>query len=97
MYIHYTGLIAHKTSKAITDLLNPLVGTRAYHVKNTTEFGKAIKNLQIGEEEIMNVHDVVSLFTNVSIPEVMDLIREGLIKDKTLSERTNLHAVDIMS
>ena len=30
-----------------------------------------IQKLQIGEEEIMNAHDMVSLFTNVPVPAVM--------------------------
>ena len=54
-----------------------------YHVKNTTKFGKDIKNVWMVEEEIMIPHDIVNLFTSVPVSAAMDVIGERLVKDKT--------------
>ena len=41
-------------------------------------------------DDIMNSHDVVSLFTNVTINKVMVVIRKWLEGAKTFKSRTNL-------
>ena len=76
--------------------LKLLVGKTKYHVKNPTDFRKLISDLCVSDE-IMNPLGVVSLFTNVPIQVVMDVIRDRLVKDKTLRERTDLSADNIMS
>ena len=45
----------------------------------------------------MNSHDAVSLVTNVPIQVVIDMIRDRIVKDKTLSKHAHLSADDIMS
>ena len=49
------------------------------------------------EDEIMNSHNVVSLFMNVPLTQAMSVIRKRLESDNTLCERTNLLTDDIMS
>ena len=66
------------------------------HHKNTASFSKDIKVIKIEKGEIMNSHDVVSLFTNVPIREALIIIRRKLRSDKTLHRCTNLTADDIM-
>ena len=79
--MYYTNSMVYKTLTTITDL---------------TEFGKDVNNLVI-DDEIMNSHDVVNLFTNVPIQVAMDVIRYRLVKNKTLSKHTDLSADDIIS
>ena len=93
----YTGPMAYATSKAIADLLKPLVGKTIYHVKNTAQFSNQLRDLRLKEDEIMNSHNVVSLFTNVPINKVMVVIRKQLEDDKTLKSRTNLTPDNVMS
>ena len=93
----YTGLMAYNTSKAIADLFKPLIGKTKYYVKNTVDFRKDLSNMCILEDEIMNSHDVVSLFTNISLNQAMPVIRKRLGSDNTLHEHTNLLTEDIMS
>ena len=90
----YTGSMAYNTSKAIADLLKPLIGKTKYHVKNTVDFSKDLSNTCILENEIMN--DVVSLFTNVPLDQAMSVIRKRLESDNTLCECTNLLTDDII-
>ena len=86
----YTGSMVYTTSKAITNLLKPLVGKTIHHVKNMAQFSNQLRDLRLKKDEIMNSHDVVSLFTNVPINKAMAVIRKLLEGDKTLKNRTNL-------
>ena len=93
----YIGILVYTTSKAITDLLKPLIVKTKCHVKNTVDFSKDLSNMRILKDEIMNSHDVVSLFTNVPLNQAMSVIRKRLESDNTLCECTNLLTDDVMS
>ena len=41
----YTGSSTYAMSKAIADLLKPLVGKTSYYIKNTVTFSKELKDL----------------------------------------------------
>ena len=55
-----------------------------------------MRDVKLEKDEVLNSHDVVSLFTNVPIPETMDIIRDRLVGDSTLQERTLLEVSDIV-
>ena len=95
--VDYTGSMAYNTSKAIADLLKPLMGKTKCHVKNTVDFSQGLSNMRILEDEIMNSHNVVSMLTNVPLNQAMSVIRKRLESDNTLCERTNLLTDYIMS
>ena len=65
--VDYMGSMAYNLSRSLADLLKPLVGKTECFVKNTASFIKDIKNITIEPEEIMNSHNVVSVFTNIPI------------------------------
>ncbi len=48
------------------------------------------------EGDVFVSHDVVSLFTNTLIDESLDIIRNRLIYDTTLKDRTKLGVDDVM-
>ena len=79
----YPGSMAY-TSKAIADLLNLRIGKTKYHMKKTVDFNKDLSNMHILEDEIMNSHDVVSMFTNVPLKQAMSVIRKRLEMDKLI-------------
>ena len=79
-----TGSMAYNLSRSLADLLKPLVGKTEYVVKNTASFSKDITEIKIEQGEIMNSHNVVSLFTNVPIREALIVIRKKLRSGKTL-------------
>ena len=92
----YTGSISYNLSKSLSELLSPLVGKTEHHVLNSKEFTKEMRDVKLEEDEVLNSHDVVSLFTNVPIPETMDIIKDRLAGDSTLQERTLLEVADIV-
>lgn len=83
---------AYKLSKHVSMLISPLAGHNDSFVKNTKHFVDEIKTIKLDHDEIQVSLDVKSLFTNVPIREVIDVIREKLRKDNTLVERTALSA-----
>ena len=74
-----------------------LVGNAIHHVKNSKDLAQEMAEVLIEEDEIFNSHDVVSLFTNVPIPQAMSIVRQRLEGDGTLKSRTLLSVEDIMS
>ena len=94
--LNYTGSMAYNLSRFLADLLKPLVGKSEYFVKNTASFSKGLKGIKIGQGEIMNSHNVVSLFTNVPIKEALIIIGKRLKADNTFHRCTNLIVDDIM-
>ena len=94
--VDYTGSISYNLSKSLSELLSPLVGNTEHHVLNSKEFTKEMRDVRLDEDEVLNSHDVVSLFTNVPIPETMDIIKDRLVGDNKLHERTLLEVSDIV-
>ena len=92
--VDYTGSIGYNTSRALADLLGPLVGTTEHHVKNSKELAEELSSVTLEQEDIFNSHDVVSLFTKTPIQETLTIITERL--DKDLKKRTNLEVDDII-
>ena len=57
---------------------------------------KQLRDLWLKEDEMMNSHDVVSLFTNVTINTVIAVIRKWPEGDKFFKNRTNVIPDDVM-
>ena len=60
------------------------------------DFRNYISNFCVADNDIKNC-DVVNLFTNAPIKVVMHVIRDRLVKDKTLSKHVDLSTDDIIS
>ena len=76
----YKDFMGYETSRALADLLNPLIGN--------TKQNKMLK--------IQNSHDIVSLFTNTPIKQTLDIIKKRLMDDKDIKKRTKLSVEDIV-
>ena len=68
----YTGSTGYSTSRALADILGPLVGNTVHHVNNSKDLAQEMSEVLIEEDEIFTLHDVVSLFTNVPIQQAID-------------------------
>ena len=88
--------MAYATPKTIAALFKLIVGKTIYHVKNMAQFSKQLKDSRLKEDDIMNSHDVVSLFTSVLINKAMVVIWNQLEGDKTLKGRMNLTSNEVM-
>ena len=94
--VDYTGSATYNVARSLADLLTPLFGNTEHHVKNSKDLVHKLENIKVQEDECLISHDVVSLFTNVPIPEALKIIRDRLEKDEKLKDRTNLTVNDIM-
>ena len=93
--VDYTGSIGYNISRALADLLAPLVGKTKYHVQNSKQLAGEMKAVKL-EDDMFVSHDVVSLFTNTPIPQSIEIISNKLKKDKTLKKRILLTPEDIV-
>ncbi|XP_072041057.1 uncharacterized protein [Amphiura filiformis] len=79
--VDYTATIGYSTSRWLADILGALVGNTQHHVKNSKQLSEDLAKVVIDEEDILNSHDVVSLFTNTPIDQVLDIVQSRLEKD----------------
>ena len=94
--VDYTGSIGYNTSRALADILGPMLGHTDHHVKNSQHLAEDMNAVFIETGEMFISHDVVSLFTNTPIDQTLNIIRERLKNDRDLKNRTNLTVEDIM-
>ena len=79
--VDYTGSIAYQTSKALAEILSPIVGKTAHHVLNSMQLAEKLVGIMIEDNDIFNSHNVVALFTNTLIAKTLKIIRARLEKD----------------
>ena len=57
--VDYTDSMGYETSRALADLLNPLIGNTKHHVKNSKDLAEELSGVFIEENEIFNSHQRV--------------------------------------
>jgi len=83
----YTGCIGYRTSRALADILAPLVGKSDHHFNSSKDLAKEMISVIVEEDEMFISHDVVSLFTNTLIDLALQVIHERLEGDTELHTR----------
>ncbi|XP_037299336.1 uncharacterized protein LOC119190756 [Manduca sexta] len=73
----------YKTSRYMSDILQPLTGKTASYIKDSTHFIQQLANVRLADEELMVSFDVTSLFTNVPVEDTLHRI-DDLIKNAGL-------------
>ena len=99
--VDYTGTIGYSTSRWLADILGALVGNTQHHVQNSKQLAEDLAKVVIEEEDILNSHDVVSLFTNTPIDQVLEIVKERLEKEEILKaynkeQGFNLESEDVV-
>jgi hypothetical protein len=77
-------------------ILTPLTGNTNSFVKNSEDFIKTIQDINLQKEDCLVSFDVVSLFTNVPVEEVLQIIKNRLRMDPSFQERSPLQVDDVM-
>jgi hypothetical protein len=77
-------------------IISPLVGNTNSFVKNSEHFIKSIQDINLQNEDCLASFDVIRLFSNVPMGEVLQIIRNRLNRDSSFSERSPLHVDDVM-
>ncbi|XP_072030707.1 uncharacterized protein [Amphiura filiformis] len=94
--VDFTGSIGYDVAKSLADILSPIVGQSEHHVLNSKSVAEDLKDVTLEEDEILNSHDVVALFTSTPIDLTLHVLRERLNEDKDLKNRTLLSIDDII-
>ena len=91
------GSITYKTAKFLASILSPLVGKTEHFVKNSTQFVKKIKELEVPPGRKMVSFVVTALFTSIPVTEAVSVIKDRLNQDTTLKDRCELSVNQIIT
>ena len=83
-------------AKELAKILKPLVGKSPHHINSTQDFVGQAKHFKLEAGECLSSYDVSALFTSVPIDPALNIIKDLLVKDNTLKERTVMEVDDII-
>ena len=90
------GSVTYGVAKELAKILKPLVGQSPHHINSTQDFVEQAKHLKLESGECLSSYDVSALFTSVPIDPALNIIKDLLVKDNTLKERTVMDVEDII-
>jgi hypothetical protein len=90
------GFPCYALANFLHKILRPLVGKSESFVKNSGHFVQLLRSVTFQFPNTLGIFDVLSLFTNVPVDEVLQIIRIKFHKDYTLAERSVLQVEAIM-
>ena len=83
-------------AKVIAKILKPLVGKSPHHIQSTRDFVSKVREVTLPPGEYLSSYDVTALFTSVPIDLVLNITKDLLEQDDTLSNRTILSVQNII-
>jgi hypothetical protein len=90
------GLTCCALAGFLHKILSPLAGRSEFFIKNSGHFIQLLKPVNLQRQDTLISFDAVSLFTNVPVDEALQVIRNKLINNNTLAERSILKVEAIM-
>ena len=90
------GSVTYGVAKELAKILKPLVGKSPHHINSTQDFVEQVKHITLAPGECLSSYDVSALFTSVPIDPALKIIKDLLVKDPTLKERTVIGIDDII-
>ena len=82
--------------KSLPKFFKPLVGKSPHHINSTQDFVEQVKHITLAPGECLSSYDVSALFTSVPIDPALKIIKDLLVKDPTLKDRTVIGIDDII-
>lgn len=79
------GSVTYNLSKALVEIIKPLLGTTEHHCKNSKQLAQDLNNITVEKDEILISHDIVSLFTKTPVDVTLHIVQERL-KEAGLSK-----------
>ena len=79
------GSVTYRVAKVIAKIFKPLVGKLPHHIQSTRDFVSKIREVTLLPGEFLSSYDVTALFTSVPIDPVLNIIKNMLEQDDTLS------------
>ena len=83
-------------AKELAKILKPLVGKSPHHINGIQDFVEQVRHITLVPEECLSSYDVSALFTSVPIDPALKIIKDLLVKDPTLKDRTVIGIDDII-
>ena len=83
-------------AKELAKILKPLVGKSPHHINSTQDFVEQVKHITVVLGKCLSSYDVSILFTSVPIDPALKIIKDLLVKDPTLKDRTVIGIDDII-
>ena len=88
--------VTYGVAKKLAKILKPLGGKSPHHINSTQNFVEQVKHITLAPEECLSSYDVSALFTSVPIDPALKIIKDLLVKDSTLKDRTVIGIDDII-
>ena len=89
------GSVTYGVAKVIAKVLKPLVGKLPHHIQSTMDFVCKVREVTLLPGECLSSYDVTVSFTSVPIDPVLNIIKDLLKQDDTLSKRTVISVQNI--
>ena len=95
-WVSSCGSVTYGVAKELAKILKPLVGKSPHHINSTQDFVEQARHFKLEAGECLSSYDVSALFTSVPIDPALNVIKDLLVKDNTLKERTVMEVEDII-
>ena len=83
-------------TKELARILKPLVGKSPHHINSTQDFVEQVRHITLVPGECLSSYNVSALFTSVPKDPALKIIKDLLVKDPTLKDRTVIGIDDII-
>ena len=90
------GSVTYGMAKELAKIIKPLVGKSSHHINSTQDFVEQAKHITLAPGKCLSSYDVSVLFTSVPVDPALNIIKDLLVKDHTLKERTVMEVSDII-